>query len=47
MNQFKRRIMCEMPAERSLDLDTELDWLVAELIMNRQSKIIPSLPQQA
>ncbi len=38
MNQFKRRIMCEMPAERSLDLDTELDWLVAELIMNRQSK---------
>ena len=27
---FRRRVMCEMPPERSVDLDTPLDWMIAE-----------------
>ena len=27
---FRRRVMCEMDAARSVDLDTEIDWLIAE-----------------
>lgn len=30
LNRFTKRVMCEMDASRSLDLDTEIDWLVAE-----------------
>lgn len=30
-----RRIPCPMPAERSVDLDTPLDWDIAELIHSR------------
>lgn len=32
LNQFKRRVMVEMPAMRSMDLDTPIDWLIAETI---------------
>lgn len=32
MGDFKRRIMLEMPAERSIDLDSLLDWEIAERI---------------
>ena len=31
--QFRRRVMCEMDARRSVDLDTEIDWLVAEKLI--------------
>lgn len=31
---FTKRVPFEMPAERSLDLDTPLDWTVMELMMN-------------
>ena len=34
MGEFPRRIPYELPAERSIDLDTPLDWAVAEAIMN-------------
>lgn len=30
---FTRRRMCEMDASRSIDLDTELDWLVVRSVM--------------
>ena len=33
LGQFRRRRMSEMDAARSVDLDTELDWLVAEKMM--------------
>lgn len=33
MGSFPRRIPCEMPAERSVDLDTMLDWAIAEAII--------------
>lgn len=33
MGAFRKRIPSVMPAERSLDLDTPRDWLVAEAIM--------------
>lgn len=33
MGRFRRRVMCEMDAARSVDLDTELDWLVAERLV--------------
>jgi len=38
LGAFPRRIPCEMPAERSVDLDTPLDWIVAETLIsqNRQ-----------
>lgn len=39
MGAFPRRLGVEMPAERSVDLDTPLDWAVAEaLISYRQEK---------
>lgn len=34
MGAFPRRIPMEMPAERSVDLDTPLDWAIAETIFN-------------
>lgn len=34
MGRFGRRVASEMPAERSVDLDTPTDWIVAEAIMN-------------
>ena len=38
MGKFPSRIPCEMPAERSLDLDTPLDWAIAEAIIANTSK---------
>ncbi len=40
MGKFARIVPVEMPAERSIDLDTPLDWLIAETIMkeNRLKK---------
>lgn len=35
MGAFPRRVPSVMPAERSTDLDNELDWLIAETIMAR------------
>lgn len=32
MGEFPRRLMYAMPAERSVDLDTPTDWLIAESI---------------
>lgn len=32
MGKFPRRLMCEMPADRAVDLDTPLDWLIAETL---------------
>lgn len=37
LGRFKRRIPYEMPRERSLDLDTPLDWMVLEQVMNTLS----------
>ncbi|MDE6394786.1 MAG: acylneuraminate cytidylyltransferase family protein [Duncaniella sp.] len=34
---FTRRIPFEMPRERSVDLDTPLDWMILEHIMNNSS----------
>lgn len=34
LGQFRRRRMCPMDAARSIDLDTPLDWLVAEHLMS-------------
>lgn len=33
LGAFPRRIPCEMPRSRSIDLDTMLDWEIAETIM--------------
>lgn len=33
LSKFRRRKMVEMSRERSIDLDTPLDWLVAEAVM--------------
>ncbi len=38
MGKFPRRIPVEMSAERSVDLDTMLDWVIAETIMNHLNK---------
>ncbi len=43
LGQFERRIPFEMPRQRSIDLDTPVDWLVAEIIMaqnNNDSKLL-------
>ena len=32
LGEFKRRRMSEMPARRSVDLDTRMDWDIAEAI---------------
>lgn len=36
MGKFPVRVPYVMPKERSVDLDTPLDWDIAELILNRQ-----------
>ncbi len=33
LGEFPKRLMVEMPRSRSIDLDTELDWLIAEKLM--------------
>lgn len=38
MGKFPRRVPVEMPAERSLDLDTPIDWIVMELMMKNNEK---------
>lgn len=38
LGQFRRRRMCPMDAVRSIDLDTPLDWLVAEHLMSEKNK---------
>ena len=35
MGGFKRRVAVEMPRERSVDLDSPLDWIIAETIADR------------
>ncbi|MFI3239526.1 MAG: acylneuraminate cytidylyltransferase family protein [Bacteroidales bacterium] len=35
LGEFRKRVMVEMPRERSIDLDTEVDWLIAEKLINR------------
>ena len=35
MGKFPRRIPFEMSAQTSLDLDTLLDWQIAEQILNK------------
>ncbi len=37
LGAFPRRVPCVMPHERSLDLDTPLDWAVAELMIKEQN----------
>ncbi len=36
LGKFAKRIMCEMDAASSIDLDTELDWLIAEKLLEAQ-----------
>ena len=38
LGKFKRRRMCPMDAARSIDLDTPLDWLVAEAVVAQMAK---------
>ena len=38
LGKFSRRLMFEMPANRSIDLDTPLDWQIAELIISQTQK---------
>lgn len=33
MGQFTRKVPCEMPRLRSVDLDTPMDWAIAEVVM--------------
>ncbi len=33
LGAFPRRVPVEMPRERSIDLDTPLDWAVAEFMI--------------
>lgn len=35
LGEFQRRVPFEMPRERSLDLDTPLDWLITETLLRR------------
>lgn len=37
LGKFKRRRMCPMDAGRSIDLDTPLDWLIAEHLMKERN----------
>lgn len=37
MGAFERRVPVMMPRERSVDLDTPLDWIVAEALIGRQA----------
>lgn len=34
LGKMRRRLMCPMDASHSIDLDTELDWIVAEHLMS-------------
>ena len=36
MGKFARRVMYEMPTERSIDLDTPADWAIAEYLINNR-----------
>lgn len=36
LSEFPRRIPSVMPRDRSIDLDTELDWMVAEMIIRNR-----------
>ena len=36
LGAMPRRVGCEMPRERSVDLDTPLDWVVAEAILTKK-----------
>ena len=38
IGEFTRKVPCEMPRERSIDLDTPMDWAIAEVVMNELSK---------
>jgi N-acylneuraminate cytidylyltransferase len=38
MGQFTRKVPCEMPRMRSIDLDTPLDWAIAEVVMAELTK---------
>ncbi|MEG2820518.1 MAG: acylneuraminate cytidylyltransferase family protein, partial [Muribaculaceae bacterium] len=35
LGQFTHRIMSEMPSNRSIDLDTSTDWLIAETLLKQ------------
>jgi N-acylneuraminate cytidylyltransferase len=35
INRFEKIIPLEMPAEYSIDLDTPMDWMVAESLANK------------
>lgn len=37
--EFKKIVAAPMPQERSLDLDTPIDWLIAETILNQIQKV--------
>ena len=36
LNKFTRRVMCEMSLHNSIDLDTEFDWTVAEMMLEKE-----------
>lgn len=38
MGKFSRRVPCVMPRERSIDLDTPLDWAIAEVVISELKK---------
>lgn len=38
LGEFPRKVPCEMPRERSIDLDTPLDWAIAELVISELLK---------
>lgn len=38
MGEFRRRVACEMPRHRSIDLDTPQDWALAELLIGKHDK---------
>lgn len=38
IGEFSRKVPCEMPRERSIDLDTTMDWTIAELVISELSK---------
>ena len=48
LGRFRRRVPVEMPPERSVDLDTPLDWIVAEILMDRlQNQQLPQGVKQS
>ncbi len=40
LGSFPKRIPCEMPRERSIDLDTMLDWEIAETVIRHKKSDI-------